>query len=101
MLTALPGAAENAGVLPGPADDPIGPKVFPGPVGFPADEVNGAAPGAPVVPGWLANTPNGGPPECCTIAGSFGSPPSSVGCGFGGWHTLISLISAPRNMMYS
>jgi hypothetical protein len=75
-----PGAAEKAAPLPG-AVDPIGPKlVAPGvAVTLLACEVNGAAPGAPVCPGWPANAPSGGPPECCTMAGSFGSPPSRVG----------------------
>ena len=71
----------------------------PGAAGLLLDDENGAAPGAPVWPGAPAKS--GGPPECWTMAGSLGSPPSNVGWGLGGWQTRMSLISAPRNIMYS
>lgn len=35
------------------------------------------------------------------MAGSLGSPPCKVAWGLGGSHTRISLMSAPRKMMYS
>ena len=37
----------------------------------------------------------------CSIAGSLGSPPCSVGWGFGGSTNRMSLMSEPRKMMYS